>query len=194
MMPTTPPRLILADHRLLIQGDQMSRQLVQHTHLAAAVRRARRSKRIPLVWAGECISAVGVRRIERPGMGMVWFDGHHDALTPDTSRNGFMSGMPVTMIAGYCWPLYRRAIPGFHEIPEERIIMGNHEVYWSKGRPADGRALGTVVDPPVIAKMGYEVALANALDYVAARTRPCLHSHRSRLHRSPMVAGELSLR
>ena len=55
--------------------------------------------------------------------------------------------------------------------PEERIVtVGNHEVYWSKGRQWDARALGTVVDPPVIAKMGYETALANALDYVAART------------------------
>ena len=113
------------DHRLLIRGDEMSRQLVQHSHLAAAVRRARQFNRIPLVWAGECISAVGVvAGLDDDSMGMVWFDGHHDALTPDTSRNGFMSGMPVTMIAGYCWPLYRRAIPGFHEISRRAHCHG----------------------------------------------------------------------
>ena len=68
-------------------------------------------------------------------IGLVWFDAHGDAMTPETSPNGFIEGMLTTTIAGKCWKLYRRQIPGFREISEEMIIsVGIHEPFWEKGR------------------------------------------------------------
>lgn len=161
------------DYRLIPTGDQMGRILVQNIHLAKAVRAARDEGRIPIVSAGTCSASLGVVGGLEEGIGMIWFDTHDDAKTPDTSSNGFFEGMPVTTIAGHCWPRYRRQIPGFHEIPEDRIItVGNFEAYSPNKRAGyENNALGTVIDPPVIEKVGYEQALADALDALASKTK-----------------------
>lgn len=161
------------DYRLIPTGDQMGRILVQNIHLAKAVRAARDSGRIPIVSAGTCSASLGVVGGLEEGIGMIWFDAHDDAKTPDTSSNGFFEGMPVTTIAGHCWPRYRRQIPGFHEIPEDRIItVGNFEAHSPNRRKGyENNALGTVIDPPVIERVGFEKALADALDALASKTR-----------------------
>ena len=156
------------DYRLLPRGDQMARQLVQYSHLSRAVRKARDAGRFPLVAGGTCSSALGmVGGVSGGDIGMIWFDAHGDAQTPDTSMNGFFEGMPVSTIAGLCWPRYRAQIPGFEVIDQERIItVGNHEVYSPDARKGDFdlQALGQVVDPPVIAEHGFEAAMTDALD------------------------------
>lgn len=164
------------DFRVLPRGDQMSRVLVQNMHLARRVAAARARGRFPLIAGGTCSSALGsVGGIGGSGkrVGMIWLDAHGDAQTPDTSASGFIEGMPVTTIAGLCWPLWRAQIPGFEVIPEERIItVGNHEMHSPGGRlPADGSqgALGRLVDPPAIAAQGYHAALTEALDDLATR-------------------------
>jgi arginase len=104
-------------------------------------------------------------------IGMIWFDAHGDASTPETSVNGFIEGMLTTTIAGKCWLLYRRRIPGFREISEERIIsVGIHEAFSAKGRPHTASAIGTVINPPVIAKLGYTGAMAAALGLLSGKT------------------------
>lgn len=162
------------DYRLIPAGDQMGRILVQNIRLAGKVRDAIARGRVPVVTAGTCSASFGmiggIGEAEGP-IGMIWFDAHGDAQTPDTSANGFIEGMLQTTIAGYCWPLYRRKVPGFREIAEDRIIsVSIHERYAANGRKGPGRgALGTVIDPPVIQKLGYEVALGHALDMLQTR-------------------------
>lgn len=162
------------DYRLVPNGDQMGRVLIQNIRLANTVRKAIARGRVPVVTAGTCSASFGmvggVGDVEGP-IGMIWFDAHGDAQTPDTSANGFIEGMLQTTIAGQCWPLYRRQVPGFREITEDRIIsVSIHEQYAPNGRVGPGRAaLGTVVDVPVIQKLGYEVALGHALDLLQAR-------------------------
>lgn len=161
------------DFRTIPAGDQMGRILVQNIHLSRAVRGALDSGRIPVVSAGTCSASFGMigglGDVEGP-IGLIWFDAHADAQTPDTSANGFIEGMLTTTIAGKCWPLYRRQIPGFREIPEDRIIsVSIHEPFAAGGRKSAAGAVGTVVNPPVIGKLGYERALGNALDALSAR-------------------------
>jgi arginase len=156
------------DYRLLPVGDQMSRILVQNIHLAAAVREARARGRIAIASVGACSASLGmvggISEAEGP-IGMVWFDAHGDAQTPDTSSNGFFEGMPVTTIAGKCWHKYRRKIPGFREIPEELIItVGLSEMFAANGRPHAGAALGALVHKPVIEEFGFEGAMTRTLD------------------------------
>lgn len=160
------------DFRTMPRGDQMTRHLVQSMHLARAVQDVRSRGRLPIGILGNCSASLGmVGGIDDEGAGMIWFDAHSDAMTPDTSTNGFFEGMPVTTIAGHCWPTFRRQIPGFHEIPEERIItVGNHEIYWEGGRQGDDHALGALVDPPTINEHGFAGAMDRALDVLTAHT------------------------
>lgn len=161
------------DFRSLPAGDQMGRILVQNIHLAAAVRDARAAGRIPIVSAGTCSSSFGVVGgigDAQGDIGLIWFDAHGDAQTPDTSENGFIEGMITTTIAGHCWPKYRAKIPGFRIIPDERIVsVSIHEAFASNARPHAGVALGTIVNTPVIAKLGFDRALSAALDLLSAR-------------------------
>ncbi|SCB36522.1 arginase family protein [Rhizobium hainanense] len=169
------PRETGGDHRLLPIGDQMSRILVQNIRLAQVVSEARAKGRIPITAIGCCSAALGM--VGGVGdaegdIGMIWFDCHGDAKTPDTSENGFFDGMPVTTIAGKCWPRLRRKIPGFKEIPEDRIVtIGLHEQFTSGGRPGAGDALGWQVHKLEFEKHGFEGALALALDDLLKRCK-----------------------
>lgn len=161
------------DFRALPAGDQMGRILVQNIRLAKAVGDALARGRVPIVTAGTCSACFGmvggIGDVEGP-IGMIWFDAHGDAQTPDTSANGFIEGMLTTTIAGHCWPMYRRQVPGFREIPEERIIsVSIHEAFAPGGRKGAAPAMGTIINPPVIQKLGFETALSAALDILSAR-------------------------
>jgi arginase len=168
------------DYRMIPAGDQMGRILVQNIHLARAVREARAAGRIPIIVPATCSASLGVvgglGDVEKK-FGLIWFDAHGDAMTPETSSNGFIEGMLTTTIAGKCWKLYRRQIPGFREISEEMIIsVGIHEPFWEKGRPHTASAIGTVVNPPVISKLGYKKAMIAALDLLSGKT-DCVYVH-----------------
>lgn len=161
------------DYRLLPVGDQMSRILVENICLSRQVRKAREAGRVPVVSLGTCSNALGmvggIGDVEGD-LGMIWFDAHGDAMTPDTSENGFFEGMPVTTIAGHCWPRYRRKIPGFREIPEENMItVGLSEMHSANARHAAGYALGNLVHKPVIEELGFEDAMVRALDDLRTR-------------------------
>lgn len=161
------------DFRLLPAGDQMGRILVQNLHLAGAVKQARSAGRVPIISAGTCSSSFGViggLGDTEGNIGLIWFDAHGDAQTPETSANGFIEGMITTTIAGKCWPAYRRQIPGFREIAEERIVsVSIHEAFSKNPRAHASVAVGTVVNTPVIAKLGFERALSAALDLLSAK-------------------------
>jgi len=57
----------------------------------------------PVVWAGDCVAVIGVLAgLERRGVrpAVVWFDAHGDFNTHETTRTGFLGGMPLAMITG----------------------------------------------------------------------------------------------
>lgn len=163
------------DHRLLPVGDQMARILAQNMRLATLVAEARARGRVPITSIGCCSAALGmVGGVGNANgdIGMIWFDCHGDAKTPDTSENGFFEGMPVTTIAGKCWPRLRRKIPGFREIPEERIVtIGLQEQFSATGRPDAGDALGRTVHKLDFEKNGFERAIELALDDLMTRCK-----------------------
>ncbi|MEI9406423.1 arginase family protein [Mesorhizobium argentiipisi] len=160
------------DTYFLYAGDQMARTLLQNIRLAEVVAEARGRGRIPIASIGICSSALGmVGGIgdAQGSIGMVWFDCHTDAHTPETSPNGFFDGMPVSIIAGQCWENYRRKIPGFREIPEDRIVsVGLQSLFDSHG-PTQQRTVGTLVHKPTIEALGFQGAMINALDDLRKR-------------------------
>lgn len=57
----------------------------------------------PIVWAGDCVSIVGVLAgLEQKGIlpTFLFFDAHGDFHTWETSHSGFIGGMPLAMITG----------------------------------------------------------------------------------------------
>jgi arginase len=162
-----------------VPGDQMARHLIHNRAVATLVAEASASGCTPLVACGNCNTAIGITSgLDEEGLGVVWLDAHADAETPEHSADGLFDGMAVAVLAGRCWKAWREQIPGYRPIPEELMVMvGQHDRHADVGWPhAALPPLGRVVDPPVIAREGFEVALTEALDDLATRTdRVYLH-------------------
>ncbi|MFT4081488.1 MAG: arginase family protein [Nocardioides sp.] len=153
-------------------GDQMTRQLAQNNGLARAVREATSRGRLPVISAGGCNSSLGVvAGLSDPLMSMFWFDAHADAQTPDTTTEGLFEGMPVSTIAGQCWPHYREQVEGFRVIPESRIAsVGMHDTRFIQPWDKQRQGLGTLVDPQAIAELGFEGAMSVAVEALSRQT------------------------
>ncbi len=57
----------------------------------------------PVVFAGDCLAAIGVLAgLQQAGVdpALLWFDAHGDFHTWETTRSGFLGGMPLAMIVG----------------------------------------------------------------------------------------------
>lgn len=80
-------------------GSPQQRMAVLYRHLADRVAAETR----PVVFAGDCLSAIGVLAgLQRAGSDptLIWFDAHGDFHTWQTTRSGFLGGMPLAMIVG----------------------------------------------------------------------------------------------
>src|SRR4051812_11862552 len=75
--------------------------------LARRVQEATATGRFPLVLSGNCNAAVGViaglaGASSQEEVGLVWFDGHADFNTPETTTSGFLDGMGLSMAVAHC--------------------------------------------------------------------------------------------
>ena len=92
--------------------------------IAEAVRIARKDGWFPLVLSGNCNAAVGsVCGCGCDTTGVVWFDAHGEATTPETTSSGFLDGMGISILTGQCWNRLAGSIPGFAPVPGERIAL-----------------------------------------------------------------------
>lgn len=161
------------DVRLFPPGDTAVRTLVQNMRLAKAVSTEVAQGRFPVASVGNCMYSLGmIGGIDDPDIGMIWFDAHSDAATPETTSNGLFDGYPLKTITGEILKRWRERIPGFHVIPEDRVIsVGDHERYSRTARAVapGGEAVGTVISPPVIEQVGFEAAMSTAVDALAQK-------------------------
>jgi arginase len=79
----------------------------------------------PLVYAGDCLAAIGVLAgLQRAGIDptLIWFDAHGDFHTWETTRSGFLGGMPLAMIVGRG---EQTVVEGAGLVPlaEERVVL-----------------------------------------------------------------------
>jgi arginase len=93
--------------------------------LAAAirreVRRAKHEERLPIVFAGNCISAAGtVSALENPEV--VWFDAHADLNTPESTTSGFLDGMSLSVLLGRCWKEMAAALE-LRNVPADAVWL-----------------------------------------------------------------------
>jgi arginase len=92
--------------------------------IAETVRVARNDGWFPLVLSGNCNAAVGgVCGCGCDTTGVIWFDAHGEATTPETTTSGFLDGMGISILTGQCWKRLAGAIPGFAPVPGERIAL-----------------------------------------------------------------------
>lgn len=72
--------------------------------VAQTVTASAESGHIPLLFAGDCLAPLGVvAGLQRAGItepAVVWFDGHGDFNTPETSPSGYLPGMALAMLVG----------------------------------------------------------------------------------------------
>lgn len=92
--------------------------------VATRVHRCRQANVFPLVLSGNCGIAVGaVAGCEPATTGVVWFDAHGEATTPETTTSGFLDGMGISVLTGQCWRTLAARIPNFSPVPGGRVLL-----------------------------------------------------------------------
>lgn len=139
--------------------------------LSRRVRQVRENNRVPVVLAGGCSAAIGVMSGLSPegATGLVWFDAHGDANTPETSESGYLDGMPLAVIIGWCWTAMARRVPGFRTLPEEGVIHVGGRDFDSKEREKLYASRIRIVDAQHLRRPGGRAQMADALRQFAKR-------------------------
>ena len=92
--------------------------------VAEEVRQAMAGGEFPIVLAGNCNTTVGaVSGLSPRQAGVVWFDGHADFETPETTTSGFVDGMGLAILTGRCWQSLAANVPGFAPLPDKNVIL-----------------------------------------------------------------------
>lgn len=147
----------------------------------------------PLVLSGNCNATVGAvaglaAAFPEEEVGVVWFDGHADFNTPETTTSGFLDGMGLAIVVGHCWAGMRRALPAFRPVREENVVLvggrGASPIEKERLRKSDA----TVVEERSVREFGARGALGIALDAVAGRVRR-VHVHLDLDVLDPEVVG-----
>lgn len=144
--------------------------------VARSTRRAVDEGVFPFVLGGNCGTVLGVvagvGRGERGGV--VWFDAHADANTPETTESGFLDGMPVAVLVGRCWSRLAAGIPGFAPLPEDQVLLaGVRDMDESEQRLVTSSGL-SMVGPAGVAGAGS--LFCSALEALAGRV-DSVHVH-----------------
>ena len=102
--------------------------------IAERVRYCQASRKFPIVLSGNCNAAVGtVSGCGAEKTGIVWFDAHGEANTPETTRSGFLDGMPISTLLGRAWQTLAKTVPGFASVPGDRIVLfGARHFDWAE--------------------------------------------------------------
>ena len=91
--------------------------------VATEVQAARAQDAFPLVLTGNCLMQVGVVAGLGSGTGLIWLDAHGDLNTPETTQSGFLDGMALAIVGGWCWKPLADGIVGFAAVPSEHMAL-----------------------------------------------------------------------
>lgn len=133
--------------------------------VAEQVRDALKLGEFPLVLAGDCnVASVGtVAGLGSEGLGVLWFDGHTDFDTPETTRHGSLDGMALAIVTGRCWRRMSGSVPGFNPVAEGIVVHVG-----SRGLPEELERLESsgvsVVGATLVRNVGMPEAVASALE------------------------------
>lgn len=100
-----------------------------NAQIAAAVSDAISRGAQPFLAGGTCSHlpgmAGGLEQAYGPTahIGLIWVDAHGDFNTPKTSYSQMLGGMPVAVVAGLCYPVWRERAGISSPMPTDRILM-----------------------------------------------------------------------
>lgn len=114
-----------------------------YRQLSAQVNAALGEGRFPLVLAGNCNCVIGtIGGLRRDDLALVFFDGHGDFNTPETTVTGFLDGMGLAVATGRCWTTMAKTIEGFVPVPETRAIqVGGRDIDPLERQALEGSAV-----------------------------------------------------
>lgn len=132
--------------------------------VAREVHRSVSRGEIALVLSGNCNTAVGTIAGAGPeGLGIVWFDGHADFQTPETTTTGFSDDQGLSIAIGHCWKAMSAGVPGFVPVAEEHVVLvGSSEIEPAEKARLDASKVN-LVDSDVLREDGLD-ALAVTLE------------------------------
>jgi arginase len=79
----------------------------------------------PVAVAGDCMTSLGVvTGLQRAGLdvSVVWFDAHGDLQTLETTKSGYLGGMPLRVLVGYRPELISERL-GLRPVPEQQVVL-----------------------------------------------------------------------
>lgn len=138
--------------------------------VSESVRQAVSGGEFPLVLSGNCNTSVGTLAGANPeeGLGIVWFDGHADFNTPETTKTGFSDNMGLAIAVGHCWESMAADVPGFRPVVEENVVLAGAREIETAERKLLAASDVTVVGADSIRREGLRV-FEEALDGLKAR-------------------------
>jgi arginase len=149
--------------------------------LAKRVQEATAKGSFPLVLSGNCNATVGVvaglaGASPKEEVGLIWFDGHADFNTPETTTSGFLDGMGLAIAVGHCWAQMVRTLPAFRPVREENVVLigsrGATQLEKERLRASEV----TVVEEQCVRALGGREALGIALEAMVDSVRR-VHVH-----------------
>jgi arginase len=96
-----------------------------YTQVAAAVASTVEAGVVPIVLSGDCLTALGtVAGLQQAGVepAIIWFDGHGDVQTLETTHTGYLGGLPLRILVGYRPELIADQL-GLRAVPEARTVL-----------------------------------------------------------------------
>ncbi len=120
--------------------DEVSTGFALCANVAHEVRSVVGGSGFPIVLTGNCLMQVGVVGGITPKItGVVWFDAHGDLNTPETTASGFLDGMALSVVVGWCLESLAGRVDGFTPIGVERIALVGARALDEPEREAIGR-------------------------------------------------------
>jgi arginase len=120
--PLAPDRVVTA---ALPAGDPWERMAVLQSAVAGTVAGDVASGARPVVMSGDCNTSAGIMAgLQRAGAdpGIVWFDGHGDVQTLETTTSGYLGGLSLRLLTDYRPELIAARL-GLRPVPEDRIVL-----------------------------------------------------------------------
>lgn len=119
----------------------------------------------PITISGNCNTGVVGSLAAHGGdeVGLVWFDAHSDAETPDSTTSGFLDGMGLAMALGCCWTSALGSVGDWALDGSRTALIGAREI--SSAAATLLRTKGVAVVSPADARAG---AIAAAVDQLRA--------------------------
>ncbi|MQA86935.1 MAG: arginase family protein [Streptosporangiales bacterium] len=121
-VPIAPDTAVTVE---LPDGDPWYRMAHLYDSVAGAVADAVQRGARPAVSSGDCTTSLGAMTgLQRAGLdpAIVWFDGHGDVQTLETTTSGYLGGMPLRILVGYRPELIADPL-GLRAVAEERVTL-----------------------------------------------------------------------